>query len=137
MMAVAWRKIAAGLCNTDDRLAGLQFVPGQSVVEVALKIERRHRRIMRVVKPLAGTEFAPGGTGYRLVHRFSRTAHALFLCVMFVLAGNLGMSTVCPQRLPERVPPTTLIQRHYQKILVRPPANNKGGHGFCRMAYRV
>src|SRR6202048_2130815 len=99
-MAVARRKVAARLCDTDDWLAGLQFVPGQPEVEVALKVERRHRRVMRVVKPLAGTEFAPLDTGYRLVHRFSRTAHAFFLCVRFVLAGGGFFLKISPQRFP-------------------------------------
>jgi hypothetical protein len=40
---------------------------------------------MWIVKPLAGTEFASGDAGKRLVHGFSRSAHALFLCVFLVL----------------------------------------------------
>ena len=58
MMAVARRQIVAGLRNTDDRLARLQFVAGQPVIKVALEVERGHSRIVRVVEPLAGAKFA-------------------------------------------------------------------------------
>ena len=75
----------AGLSNADDRRAGLQLFPGQPVIEVALEIERGHARIVWVVKPFAGTEFAPGDAGERLVHGFSRSAHAPFLCGILIL----------------------------------------------------
>ena len=68
VMAVAGRQIIAGLGDADDRLAGLQLLPGQAVIEVALEIERGHSRVVRVVEPFAGTEFAPGDAGKRLVH---------------------------------------------------------------------
>ncbi len=102
VMAIAWRKVVAGLRDADNRLAGLQFMAGQAVIEVALEIERGHPRVVRVVKPLAGTEFAPGDAGKRLVHVFSRSAHALFLCVMFVLAADVCMPMPPPQRRRER-----------------------------------
>src|SRR5215216_1510632 len=38
MMAVARRKVAARLRNADDRLAGAQFVQGQTVIQVAFKV---------------------------------------------------------------------------------------------------
>ena len=121
VMAITRRKIVAGLRNADDRLAGLQFVPGQAVVKVALEVERGHPRVVRVVKPFAGTEFAPGDAGKRLVHWFSRSAHALFLCVIFVLAGDVCMSPPASQRCRRRGTPTTLIQRHRRKSLVKTP----------------
>ena len=55
MVAVARGEVVAGLGDADDRLAGLQFRPGQAVVQVALEIERGHSRIVRVVEPLEGT----------------------------------------------------------------------------------
>ena len=57
MVAVARRQIIAGLRDTDDRFAGLQFLTGQAVIEVALEIERGHARIVRVVEPFEGAEF--------------------------------------------------------------------------------
>ena len=63
VMAVAGRQIIAGLRDADDRLAGLQLLPGQAVIQVALEVERGHSGVVRVVKPLAGTEFAPGDAG--------------------------------------------------------------------------
>jgi len=132
MMSVARAEIGAGLRDADNRFAGLQLMPGQPVIQVALEVERGHSRVMRVVEPLAGTELALCDTGDRLVHCFSRTAHALFLCVMFVLAGNLGMSTARPQRFPGTAPPTTLIQRHSQKILVRRPTIKKMATALAR-----
>ncbi len=120
VMAVARRKIVAGLRDADDRLAGLQFMPGQAVIEVALEVERGHAGVVRVVEPFAGTEFASGGPGKRLVHHFSRSAHALFLCVMFVLAADVCMSPPCSQRSRRWKLNTTLIQRHRRKSLVRP-----------------
>ena len=98
MMAVAGRQVAAGLRDADNRLAGLQFVPGQAVIQIALQVERGHSGVVGVVKPLAGAEFAPGDTGKRLVHRVSRSAHALFLCVIFVRASNVCMSPGASQR---------------------------------------
>ena len=88
MMAVARREVVAGLRDADDRLAGLQFLPGQAVIEVALEIERGHARVMGVVEPLAGTKFASGDAGKRLVHCFSRSAHAFFLCVDFRIGAG-------------------------------------------------
>ncbi|OIQ68662.1 hypothetical protein GALL_497440 [mine drainage metagenome] len=63
MVAVARRQVVACLRDADDRLAGLQLLPGQAVIEVALKVERGHSGVVGVVKPLAGTEFAPGDAG--------------------------------------------------------------------------
>jgi hypothetical protein len=60
---------------------------------------------VRVVEPLAGTEFAPGNPGKRLVHGFSRSAHALFLCVIFVLAVDVCMSMAASQCPMETVTP--------------------------------
>src|SRR6185312_17563614 len=57
MVAIARGEVVAGLRDADDRLAGLQFLAGQAVIEVALEIERGHSRVMRVVEPLEGTEF--------------------------------------------------------------------------------
>src|SRR5258707_12749557 len=101
-MAIARRKIVAGLRNADDRLAGLQLMPGQAVIEVALEVECGHSRVVGVVEPLAGTEFSPGDAGKRLVHGFSRSAHALFLCVVFVMAGNVCMPPAGLQCRPRR-----------------------------------
>src|SRR6478752_4185305 len=89
VVAVAWRKVAAGLGNADNRLARLQFMPRQAVIKVTLEVERGHAGIVRIVEPLAGTEFASGDPGE--VHAFSRSAHALFSCVMFVSAEDVCM----------------------------------------------
>ena len=70
MMPVAGREVVAGLRDADDRLAGLQFLAGQSVVQIALQIERGHRRIVRIVEPFARAQFS--GL-VRLRHRFSRS----------------------------------------------------------------
>src|SRR6266481_2551051 len=43
---------------------------------------------MRVVEPLAGAELAPGDASERFVHGFSRSAHALFLCGIFLIGGR-------------------------------------------------
>ena len=51
MMAVARRKVGAGLGDADDRLAGLQLLAGQAVVQVALEIERGHAWIFGIVEP--------------------------------------------------------------------------------------
>ena len=78
MMAVAGRKIVAGLRDADDRLARLQFMPGQAVIEVALEIERGHPGVMGVVEPFAGAELAPGDAGQRLVHCCSSASSILW-----------------------------------------------------------
>ena len=67
VMAVAGGKIVAGLRDADDRLAGLQFLTGQAVIEIAFEIERGHARVMRVVEPFEGTELASLATGGSLL----------------------------------------------------------------------
>jgi hypothetical protein len=58
---------------------------------------------VRVVEPLAGTEFAPGDAGKRFVHGFSRSARALLLCEIFVLAGRcLHVTARCATFAKER-----------------------------------
>ncbi len=58
MVTVAGGEVGAGLGDADDRLAAGQLVEGHAVVEVALEIKRRHVRVVRVVEPGAGPEFA-------------------------------------------------------------------------------
>jgi hypothetical protein len=89
VVAVAWRKIVAGLRDADDRLSRLQFLPGQAVIEVPFEVKRGHPRVMGVIEPLGGTEFAPGDAGKRLVHCFSRSAHA------FIFVRNLRIGSGC------------------------------------------
>ena len=57
-MAIAGRKIRAGLRDADDRLAGAQLAGRQAEIEVALDIERRHARVVRIVEPLPGSQRA-------------------------------------------------------------------------------
>ena len=67
MMPVAGGEVVAGLRNADDRLAGLQFLAGQAVIEIALQIERGHPRIMRIVEPFEGSQFAALAVGCLVV----------------------------------------------------------------------
>src|SRR3954451_22372681 len=57
-MTVAGRQVVAGLRDADDRAPGLQLFPGQAVVEVALKVERRHARVVRIVEPELASKVA-------------------------------------------------------------------------------
>ena len=52
VMAIAGRKVGAGLGDADDRLARLQLLARQPVVQVALEIERGHPGILGIVEPL-------------------------------------------------------------------------------------
>ena len=61
MVAVAGRKIGAGLGDADDRLAGGQLLPGQPEVEVALEIERGHAGIVGIVEPQLRAQAMPRG----------------------------------------------------------------------------
>ena len=70
VMPVAGGEIVAGLRDADDRLAGLQFLAGQAVIEIALQIERGHPRIMRIVEPLEGSEFSALAVACRARWRF-------------------------------------------------------------------
>ena len=63
VMAVAGRKIGAGLGDADDRLAGAQFAGRQAEIEIALEIERRHSRVVRIVEPLPGSQRRLGRLG--------------------------------------------------------------------------
>ena len=56
VMAVARRKVGAGLRDADDRLAGAQLLAGQTEVQIALEVERRHARVLRVVEPELGAQ---------------------------------------------------------------------------------
>ncbi|MNE40995.1 hypothetical protein D3C80_1350430 [compost metagenome] len=67
VVAVARGQVAAGLGNTDDRTAGLQFVTGQAVVHVALHIQGGHVGVARVVEPLLAAQVAFG----RMAHGVS------------------------------------------------------------------
>ena len=62
--AVAGRKVAAALCNTDDRAAGAQFVGRDPVIHEAFQIERYHVRPRRIGKPVLRTETAGGIIGH-------------------------------------------------------------------------
>ena len=62
VVAVAGRQVRTRLRYPDDRLARLQLLAGQSVIEITLEIERRHARIGRVVEPLLRSKFR-GGLG--------------------------------------------------------------------------
>ncbi len=128
MMAVARRQIVAGLRDADDRLAGLQFLPGQAVIEIALEIERGHAGVVRVVEPFAGAEFAPGDAGKRFVHGFSRSAHALLLCGIFVISGqclhaDAGTATAATRGASYDFDPTTSAKKSGMT-----PPNEKGGY---------
>ncbi len=51
VMAIAGHEIASGLGDANDRASRLQLLAGQTVVQVALHVERGHVGIMRVVEP--------------------------------------------------------------------------------------
>ena len=56
VMAVAGRKIGAGLGDADDRLARAELGGRQAEIEIALEIERRHARVFRIVEPEARSQ---------------------------------------------------------------------------------
>ena len=56
VMAIAGRKIGAGLRDADDRLARAELGGRQAEIEIALEIERRHARVLRIVEPQARTQ---------------------------------------------------------------------------------
>ena len=58
VMTIAGRKIGAGLRDADDRLAGAQLAGGQAEIEVALEIKGRHARVVRIVEPEPGPQWA-------------------------------------------------------------------------------
>ena len=84
VVAVAGRKIGAGLGDADDRLAGAQFAGRQAEIEVALDIERRHSRIVRIVEPEPGSQ-RPLGVAFCAAARFA--------------LGFLGHRCLLPARL--------------------------------------
>ena len=51
MVPVAGGQVGARLRDADDRLLALQLLAGEAEVQVALQVERRHARIVRVVEP--------------------------------------------------------------------------------------
>src|SRR5262249_19133953 len=51
VMAVAGHEVAAGLGDADDRPSRLQLLASQTVVQVALQVERRHVRMTCIIEP--------------------------------------------------------------------------------------
>ena len=60
VVAVAGRQVGAGLGDADQRLAGLQLLAGEAVIQVALQVERGHAGIIGIVEPFLRTEFLLG-----------------------------------------------------------------------------
>ncbi|MNT39060.1 hypothetical protein D3C72_1752780 [compost metagenome] len=58
VMPVAGRQIAAGLGDADDRPPGLQLLPRQAVVKIALDVDRRHIGVRGVVEPFLAAQLA-------------------------------------------------------------------------------
>ena len=69
VVAIAGRKIRAGLGDADNRLARAKFARGQAEIEVALNIERGHARVFRIVEPEARAQ-GPPGVALRAAVRF-------------------------------------------------------------------
>src|SRR5271169_615411 len=59
MMAIARTQIRAGLRDADDRLARRELLARQSVIEVALQIERGHARIVGIIEPQLRAQALP------------------------------------------------------------------------------
>src|SRR5262249_58401566 len=59
VVPVAGAQVRAGLRDADNRFAGRQLLTRQSVIEVALEIERGHARIVRIVEPQLRTQTRP------------------------------------------------------------------------------
>jgi hypothetical protein len=70
VMPVARRQIAAGLRDSDDRLARGQFVKREPVIQIALQVERGHAGIVRIVEP----ELRAQPAFRRVRHRLFRAA---------------------------------------------------------------
>ncbi len=51
VVAVAGRKIRAGLGDADDGLAAGQFLAGEAEIQVPLEVDRRHARVGGIVEP--------------------------------------------------------------------------------------
>jgi hypothetical protein len=51
VMAVAGRKVRAGLGNADDRFAGSQFRRRKPKIQIALEIKRGHSGVFWIVEP--------------------------------------------------------------------------------------
>ncbi len=63
MVAVAGREVGAGLGDADDRLARLELLAADAVVQVALEVERGHVGVGRVVEPGLRPELQLGSGG--------------------------------------------------------------------------
>ena len=93
VVAVAGREVGAGLGDADDRLARLQLLPADAVVQVALEIERGHVRIVGIVEPgpRPELELGPGGV-------------LRFLAFSWLGSWRFPNVIVSLQKLRERVP---------------------------------
>ena len=59
VMPVTGRQVAAGLGDSDDRAAALQFPKGPPVILVALEIYSRLIRRIRIVEPVLAAKVWP------------------------------------------------------------------------------
>src|SRR5690606_28127812 len=56
MMPVAWRKVRAGLRDSDNRFSRLQFLARDAEVHIPLDIQSGHARIGGIIKPAAAAQ---------------------------------------------------------------------------------
>jgi hypothetical protein len=63
MVAIAGRKVGAGLGDADDGLARAQLRRGEAEIEIALDVQRRHAGIVGIVEPERGAQLAFSALG--------------------------------------------------------------------------
>ena len=97
VVTVARREVGAGLGDADDRLARLEFLARQPVVEIAFEIERRHVRVARIVEPRARAQRADWLIGHAFLPRTAPDMRLLPKAWQWPDAGgSLRQNRTCP-----------------------------------------
>ncbi len=77
VMAVARGQVRAGLGDADDRLAGLQLLASQAIVQVPLQIQGGHPRIVGIVEPGARPQPPTRSRGFTTIGHDLRLGFAM------------------------------------------------------------
>src|SRR6185312_11974508 len=63
MVTVTGGKVRTGLCDADNRFSRPQLRRRQTVIEIALEVERGHARVVGIVEPELGSQAPLGFSG--------------------------------------------------------------------------
>ena len=116
VVAVTGRKVATSLGDRNDRLARLQLITGQPIIQIPLQIKRRHFWIIFVHEPLARAQVFNADFFQRNVltnwHRFGAPTGPLKLPALYDPQPKLTIATARKYGMRQQSP-LTQTPRYY------------------------